>query len=83
MSVKSFQSAESEEATLAKDVKAELEELLAALSGKSKKSNSLGLKTDNKGGKSTASRMAPKKGQRLKGEARREAWQNVKELRKE
>ncbi|KAF8579998.1 P-loop containing nucleoside triphosphate hydrolase protein [Ramaria rubella] len=52
----------SAEATLAKDVKAELEDIMAALSGK-------GLKA--------------KKGQRLRGEARKEAWRNVRDLRKE
>lgn len=63
-------------------MKSELEELLGALSGKGIKGS--GGKTDKSGkGASTASRTGPKKGQRLKGEARREAWQNVRELRKE
>ncbi|KAF8504182.1 P-loop containing nucleoside triphosphate hydrolase protein [Hysterangium stoloniferum] len=82
-----FQSQASDEAALAKDVKAELEEILASLSGKgakgSKATGTRGGKPGSTSRKDDAGRSGVKKGQRLRGEARREAWQNVKELRKE
>lgn len=59
-------------------MKAEIEQLLGALSGK-------GLKKPAGAGASGRNKdvLALKKGQKLKGGARREAWKNVKELRKE
>jgi hypothetical protein len=71
-----------------KDVKVELEGLLGVLSGKvSKGPSSTGSKVGRGAKISTGSRdvgrPGVKKGHRLRGEARREAWQNVKDLRKE
>ncbi|KIJ28163.1 hypothetical protein M422DRAFT_61944 [Sphaerobolus stellatus SS14] len=85
-----FQTTTSDEASLAKDVKSELEDLLAALSGSGSGGNKKGAsssKADSaKGGKAGGSAGrggGVKKGVRLRGEARRAAWANVRELRKE
>lgn len=76
--MRSYQVQNSDETALVKDVKAEIEQLLGALSGKgSKKPASTGTSGRNK------DILALKKGQRLRGGARREAWKNVTELRKE
>lgn len=72
-----------------KDVKVELEELLGSLSGKGTKgsqitgSNAVGRDAKASTGTRDVGRPRVKKGQRLKGEARKEAWKNVKDLRKE
>lgn len=65
---------------MVKDVKIEIEQLLGALSGKGSKRvmNSV---ISGKGGSKDAPSF--KKGQRLKGGARKEAWKDVRELRKE
>lgn len=74
-----------------KDVKTELEEILGALSGKgSKGTSTMGSKGAGRGVKPSTmpkggdvGRTGAKKGQRLRGEARKEAWKNVRDLRKE
>jgi hypothetical protein len=87
----SAQAQTSEEAALVKDVKADLEEILGALSGKgSKGSSNINLKGAGRGARpgvgskgDDVRRIGAKKCQRLRGEARKAAWQNVKDLRKE
>lgn len=86
----SAQAQASDEALLVEDVKTELEDILAALSGKGSKrpvntSSKVrrGAKTGAglKGG--TFGRTGVKKGQKLRGDERKKAWQTVKDLGKE